>query len=66
MKWIKCSERLPEEEVLLWDGKFVYVGRICTFFNGNPIEWETENRNTYDFAYFTHWMPLPEGPKDDI
>ena len=59
--WIKCSDRLPEfnKEVLVTNGKFIYIGEL----------WE----NDYGFVSagefmriykVTHWMPLPELPKE--
>jgi len=64
MKWIKCSERLPVEEVLLWNGEFVYTGSLTRFFG--VTEWCIGNDEYRDIEYFTHWMPLPEGPKDEM
>ena len=63
MKWIKCSERMPEDEVLLWNGKFVYMGSLTSFYKVR--EWIIGDDDYRDIDFFTHWMPLPEGPKDD-
>lgn len=64
VKWIKCSDRLPDDEVLLWNGKFVDLGSLSNF--GGKLEWITDSDSWYDLDYFTHWMPLPEGPKDEV
>lgn len=62
-QWIPVTERLPERntEVLVCDTKedFVsvweYIGDGLWF--GNEIIWATED--------ITHWMPLPESPKEE-
>ena len=60
MTWIKCTERMPEEEefVLVSDGEFQEVSYwYCP--NNKTIHWAT------DFCMIpTHWMPLPEMPNE--
>lgn len=61
-RWIPVAERLPEEDVrvLVWVG-----GNDCNFpmidtdriHNGRWVRWD---------GYITHWMPLPEPPKQTI
>lgn len=65
--WIKCSERMPDahgfyltymEEldrftVLLWTGK------------DDPSQPEAWNRAGLCADCITHWMPLPEKPKEE-
>lgn len=65
MKWISVAERLPEKtgEYLVcgqWIGKPVetWVCELIAF--GNIKGWANEARN----PVVTHWMPLPEPPKD--
>ena len=60
-RWIPVTERLPEEmtPVLTWScpGNFMQTAR----WDGS--EW----KNTWNLAllrYVTHWMPLPERPKE--
>ena len=61
-KWIPVTERLPERgvEVLVCDTREDYVsiwehmGDGLWF--GNEVIWATED--------ITHWMPLPEPPKE--
>ena len=60
--WIKCTDRMPEQrqDFLVSDGAYVGVGRWyeshdeCGFiFNMGD-----------SYIEITHWMPLPELPKD--
>ncbi|EFE1413341.1 DUF551 domain-containing protein [Escherichia coli] len=64
--WISCSERMPDDGqhvIILCDGAFVLYAqyRDSEFFdvvrNGEEF-FETQSRNV------THWMPLPEPPKE--
>ena len=58
MKWIKCSDGLPEsdESVLAFDGECQGV----SFYDNEYGDWEITPR----IAIITHWMPLPEPPED--
>ena len=61
-KWIPVSERLPEnsKDVLVWgSGYAVHIAWYVPTFN----EWRT-NEYDYDDGEVTHWMPLPEPPKE--
>ncbi|MBI1469225.1 DUF551 domain-containing protein [Escherichia coli] len=64
--WISCSERMPDDGqhvIILCDSAFVLYAqyRDGEFFdvvrNGEEF-FETQSRNV------THWMPLPEPPKE--
>ncbi len=61
-RWIPCSERLPD------DGEFV-----LTYKNGQFEVQEYEKRRNgwiggggwfWSLAMVSHWMPLPEPPKE--
>lgn len=61
-RWIPVEDDLPEQEVriLLFAGGEVYVGEL------------TDIKDLYDTdigfmksGHVTHWMPLPEPPKED-
>lgn len=61
-RWISCSERLPEY------GEYVlFIRKNCEVYVGYYDEKNTWNT---DYQWFigedvTHWMPLPEPPKED-
>ena len=76
-KWIKCSERLPQErkEVLVGragsiDGEvtiaYISKDKWLYYESGDletmPVRW---NSGFGEMEYWTHWMPLPEPPKED-
>lgn len=50
-EWIKCSERLPEEDEYYLTHSS--AGVDVTYFSGRFLD-----------EYATHWMPLPEPPKE--
>lgn len=58
--WINCSEKLPEEgqELLMTYNDFVMEGK---FVNGKFYHPYDDDRQ----EGITHWMPLPEAPKDE-
>lgn len=65
VKWIPASERLPEKE-----GRYLCVVRIghksgavyVQIMNGDKYGFSLEHIYNDDV---THWMPLPEPPKED-
>lgn len=62
MQWISVKDRLPEG-----DGKYLCCTRlgacvICKFMIfGNGTRWSTFGSVANSI---THWMPLPEPPKE--
>ena len=66
--WIKCSDRLPEEHedvlVAMNDGKYksIHVGYA---YNGG--DWMIDGKFWHEEGdpSITHWMPLPDMPKED-
>lgn len=63
-KWIPVSERLPEE----WKSVLVWVcGCFCetAVYLGGSGNWRvTWNYEILEKSHVTHWMPLPEPPKE--
>ena len=68
-RWIPVTERLPEE----WVEVLVFArcrpdteGFVQTaVYIGNPGYWRvTWNQCMLEYNIVTHWMPLPEPPKD--
>ncbi|ECC9987772.1 DUF551 domain-containing protein [Salmonella enterica] len=60
-KWIKCSDRMPDDmsDVLVTDG--IDVG----FMWCAGDEWDSwDKRYALDSDDITHWMPLPEPPTE--
>jgi len=75
MKWISVKDKLPQkyQRVLVTDGK-----QICLHYKQSFINWQderghdlycscTENKDKCEFREgdITHWMPLPELPKEE-
>ena len=73
MEWINVKDRLPEFElpVFVCDNKNADSRFICRLesitksSNGQSHTW-LEGNSGHDTWYYdvTHWMPLPEPPKD--
>lgn len=73
-KWIPVTEALPEERINPNTRDFEYVlcvtiwGDVRPYKYGTPIggiEAHFWNGAGYVDAYVTHWMPLPEPPKEE-
>ena len=60
-KWIPVSERLPEEDegVVL-----VYSGDVEPAIMSGNIFLEYDKYEGWEINNVTHWMPLPEPPKE--
>ena len=58
-RWIPVTERLPErgQEVIVASYRMIKPVVFTTIF------WNKEHDNWYGI---THWMPLPEPPKEDV
>lgn len=60
-KWISVKDRLPEDTgyVLAWSPRYQEV--VIAWYSEEEDFWRTED----DLAPFpSHWMPLPEPPKE--
>lgn len=62
--WISVKDRLPEEyvAVLIWDGDNVCKAEYVTDYGWGGIP----TNMGLDRSSVTHWMPLPEPPKEEV
>lgn len=58
-RWISVKERLPEEDVVVILTDHIDVG--TGWFNGKG--WRTPFSDIDEYR-ITHWMPLPEPPRE--
>lgn len=75
MKWIKCTDKMPEcrQEVIFTDGKEICQGEVrdgigyAAWFNCNNDDctWIDDSCICGYKISITHWMLLPENPKDE-
>jgi len=59
-EWILCDDNMPELNTLvlvLINGKNPDIDSLIK--DGSIVVW-----NAYEFANVTHWMPIPEPPKE--
>lgn len=59
-EWISVKDRLPKElrEVMFYDGEEMWIGyRLGGLW--------CEDYFTFKESKITHWMPLPEPPKEE-
>jgi len=60
--WIRVADHLPDPgvEVLAWDGRLVWLASIVDGDDEESVLRQAEGRG----GDLTHWMPLPEPPKE--
>ena len=66
-KWIGVEYQLPDiyDDVLFWDGDKVFQGYLdCDGQGNNLFEYANES-SLWANESVTHWMPLPEPPKEE-
>lgn len=63
-EWISVKDRLPElyEDVLVYDKHYGII--IPSYHDEKAFYREDENRFDIPLLYVTHWMELPEKPKE--
>lgn len=63
MSWINVNERMPEASaaVLVVTNGRVTLGWTYETYAKQEIRWRTPSLSN---AQVTHWMPLPEPPKE--
>ena len=75
MEWISVKERLPELPGSAWCSRIVICcdenGYVLPLYwergiiRGKPVErWKYVWDRIYNGRDITHWMPLPEPPKE--
>ena len=75
MEWISVKDRLPEighdksypdtsEHILMTNKKIIYYGVYEKFRGGHCFIDYDGNDLEDDGIKITHWMPLPEPPKE--
>jgi len=70
MEWISVKDRLPEDRipVLIYTSYFKMATAYCDFegdFSNVTCGWIDAMRVQHSYGSVTHWMPLPEPPKED-
>ena len=64
MKWIPVTERLPEEHKWVLCACRANIVEVLRY-DALMSEWQpTEGNRVYMKGFVTHWMPLPEPPKE--
>ena len=70
LKWISVEDRLPDVEVLAANfapKTYGYKEYIIGYVSPDWRKGEYYAENDYEILYnVTHWMPLPEPPKEDV
>lgn len=75
-KWISVKDELPEPHkhmIMFSPEKNVHIGTRVTFFKGDEFYYNAYNLDDPIYCpsaeesedNVTHWMPLPEAPKDE-
>ena len=71
-KWISVKDRLPEDEelvLILYKNGAMFVGycgkQYCDFERRWRIKTALNSTKLLNLGRVTHWMPLPEPPKED-
>lgn len=70
MEWINANEHEPRigECVDIYIDWQDYTGRVCNCFRSDDGYWKwdelVQSKIKIDSYIVTHWMPLPEPPKE--
>ena len=77
VKWISCKDKMPDtpeqgmdamySDYCLVCDDFGWIGMAYYMTDGQKSWWEfadAQNKIKIDWTEITHWMPLPEPPKD--
>lgn len=67
--WISVEDRLPEPEnevIVLAKDKYIDIDQLTDDGEGNYYWWKTDRVVIlYEGDKITHWMPIPELPKEE-
>jgi len=63
-RWISVKERLPERGVFVAVYYGHFIGNLVDTFAWDGESWRNSNGFLEDPENITHWMPLPEPPKE--
>ena len=61
-EWISVNDRLPKEGEFVLCACRANIYEVLRFY-GNG--WGHDPMHDYMLGFVTHWMPLPEPPKED-
>ena len=61
-KWISVKDRLPEEHQWVLCQCRAAIRDVLRWHNG---QWYHDPQHRYFQSFVTHWMPLPEAPKEE-
>ena len=61
-RWIPVTERLPEERKYVLCKCRADIIDVLRFENA---EWYHDPTHVYMYGFVTHWMPLPEPPREE-
>ncbi len=68
-KWISVKDELPDYgvDVIIADSRRMLISNLVAIEStkeGQIIRWFVGNVEIQTITGFTHWMPLPEPPKE--
>jgi hypothetical protein len=61
-RWIPVAERLPQEREWVLCQCRASIRMVLRLQNGY---WHQDSRHEFMSGFVTHWMPLPEPPKEE-
>ena len=60
--WISVKDRLPQNRQWVLCQCRAWIREVLRLQDGR---WYHDSEHTYFISFVTHWMPLPEPPKED-
>lgn len=63
-RWISVEERLPEKGVFVVVYYGHFIGNLMDVYMWDGECWRSSTGYLEDAENITHWMPLPEPPKE--